>query len=149
MSQFPQTAEGGCHCGAQRYETHGAPNYVAYCHCDDCRRATGAPAVVYVVYPASSVTFLKGTRQIYTSSPGVSRTFCGACGTPLSYEAERKGDVVIGFFSGTIDTPAAFPPQKHVFHREHVSWFDTADRLPRYADVPTSGNATDNVAPRT
>lgn len=35
--------KGGCHCGAVRFETPDAPVYAAICHCEDCRRQSGAP----------------------------------------------------------------------------------------------------------
>jgi hypothetical protein len=56
-------------CGAVRYEAVGDPTAVAHCHCESCRRHSGAPAVT---------------------------------------------------------------PNLHVFHSERLSWFDTADHLPRY-----------------
>ncbi len=33
---------------------------------------------------------------------------------------------------GWNDGLAALVPELHVFHSERLSWFDTADRLPRY-----------------
>jgi hypothetical protein len=37
-----KTAAGGCMCGAVRYETIGEPVSVIHCHCESCRRHTGA-----------------------------------------------------------------------------------------------------------
>ena len=34
---------GGCRCGAVRFEASADPHHVSYCHCKDCRRASGAP----------------------------------------------------------------------------------------------------------
>ena len=36
---------GGCHCGAVRYEMPEDVAHHALCHCTDCRKASGAPAV--------------------------------------------------------------------------------------------------------
>ncbi len=33
---------GGCHCGAVRYTMHAAPLSVLHCHCESCRKASGA-----------------------------------------------------------------------------------------------------------
>jgi hypothetical protein len=147
MRAYPDKANGGCHCGSVRYEVTKEPDYVAFCHCETCRKTTGAPAVVYSVYLDKNVNFTKGERKIYQSSPGVSRTFCGECGTPLSYESEWQGDVVIGFFVGTLDEPDLFPPQRHVFHSERVEWFDAADKLPRFLGVPKAGKEPDSFGP--
>lgn len=129
-------AEGGCYCGAVRYEALGKPDYVAYCHCDDCRKSTGAPVVTYSVYPENQVRFVNGKRKVFEPEPGIHRTFCSDCGTPLSYESEWDDQIVIGVFIGTLDDPSAFPPEKHVFDLDRISWFDVSDHLPRYYQVP-------------
>ncbi len=147
MSTYPNKANGGCHCGAVRYEVTTEPDYVAFCHCETCRKTTGAPAVVYSVYLDKNVVFTVGQRKTYHSSPGVSRTYCGDCGTSLSYESEWNGDIVIGFFVGTMDEPNLFPPQRHVFHGDRVEWFDAADKLPRFLGVPKAGNEPDSIGP--
>ena len=82
------------------------------------------------------VRFTKGDRKKYESSPGVFRTFCSECGTPLSYEAPWAGKVVIGFHVGTLDEPERFPPDKHVFDVDRIPWFEMADHLPRFHKVP-------------
>jgi hypothetical protein len=95
MNDDPQKVTGGCHCGAIRYEATGEPLYVPYCHCASCRGTTGAPVVMFVNFEEKAVQFTKGERKVYHSSPGVNRTFCGDCGTPLSYEGEWGGNTII------------------------------------------------------
>lgn len=152
MGQINEKHFGGCYCGAIRYQVDGKPNYVSYCHCDDCRKSTGAPVVVYSVYLPEQVHFTDGERKIYESTPGINRTFCPDCGTPLSYEAKWQGQMVIGFFVGTLDNPELFPPERHVFDIDRVSWFDVADHLPRYHKAPSGkdpirfGPATDTIS---
>jgi hypothetical protein len=41
-------AEGGCLCGAVRYQISFEPRSADYCHCRMCRRAAGAPVVARV-----------------------------------------------------------------------------------------------------
>ena len=125
---------GGCMCGAVRFEARGEPIVVVHCHCTSCRRHTGAPLVTLVSFEAEQVTFTKGERRIYVSSPGVKRAFCGDCGTTLTWESHQRGQDLIEFHIGTLDEPDALPPSLHVFHGERLAWFDTADRLPRYEE---------------
>ena len=42
--------EGGCQCGAIRYQISGEPVMAAICHCAMCRRANAAPAVAWAMY---------------------------------------------------------------------------------------------------
>ena len=37
--------QGGCLCGAVRYETRGESFSVAHCHCHSCRKHNGGPLV--------------------------------------------------------------------------------------------------------
>ncbi len=126
------TTTGGCHCGAVRYEASGDPVYVPYCHCESCRRTTGAPVVLYVMYEKHQVRFTKGERKLYASSPGVRRGFCSDCGTSLSYEGDWGGKTIVEFLIGSLDDPEAFVPDRHAFYADKISWFDVADQLPRH-----------------
>ena len=88
MSEPP--LEGGCLCGAVRYRIDAPPLWTAYCHCATCRRSTGAPVTMFVGARSESVRFTAGERAMYASSPDVQRGFCARCGTPLTYESERR-----------------------------------------------------------
>ena len=48
---------GGCRCGAIRFEAAGEPVHISYCHCGDCRRASGAPLTAFIGFGAADVTF--------------------------------------------------------------------------------------------
>ena len=132
MERNPEKVTGGCHCGAMRYEATGAPLYVPYCHCETCRKTTGAPVVMFIMFKREQVRFTQGERRIYRSSPEVERTFCPDCGTPLSYEGDWGEDTTIEFYVSTLDDPERFVPDRHVFYGDRISWFDVADQLPRY-----------------
>jgi hypothetical protein len=94
--------------------------------------------VVYAVCLPEQVHFACDKRKTYESAPGIHRTFCPDCGTPLSYEAEWQGQVIVGLFVGTLDNPELFPPERHVFDLDRISWFDVADHLPRYHQTPSA-----------
>jgi hypothetical protein len=120
-------------CGAVRYETTAASFATNYCHCASCRKHTGAPVVAFVGYKRDQVTFTKGERKIYESSPGVGRAFCGQCGTSLTWEGDG-GELgpLVEILVSTLDNPEDFAPQSHVLHGERLPWFETTDSLPRY-----------------
>ena len=125
---------GGCLCRAVRYEAHGQPVWVGHCHCRSCRSHTGAPVVTYASFKAHQVTFTRGERKVYESSPGVGRGFCRNCGTPLTWEGiddPARGPIVEVHIS-TLDEPDTFTPINHLFYVEKISWFDVFDDLPRY-----------------
>ena len=132
----PTRHAGGCLCGALRYEFEAPPKWVGYCHCQSCRRNTGAPVAAFVGLLRGKFRYVKGTPVRFESSPQTWRSFCGQCGSPITYESSRWADEV-HVNMGTLDAPGDFAPTFHVHVAERVSWFETADSLPRY---PASGD---------
>ena len=122
---------GGCQCGRIKFEAAGDTNWIAHCHCSDCRRTTGAALATYAGYDAKKVRFLAGEPADYASSPGVTRRFCPNCGTPISFESTRW-PTEIHLFVCTFDDPEAFEPRAHVYVSEQLSWLHLGDDLPRH-----------------
>lgn len=126
---------GGCMCGEVRYETTGEPPYVGHCHCTNCRKHTGAPVVTLVGFLRSRVKFTKGNRKLYNSSTSIQRSFCGQCGTSLTWEGTYMNHPRIALHISTFDNPDAIIPSVHWNHKERISWFDVADKLPRMSST--------------
>jgi hypothetical protein len=126
-----QLHEGGCLCGAVRYRAAGAPSIVEYCHCPSCRRISGSAVACLAGFPRENFEIVQGEPVPFESSPGVTRSFCGRCGTPMLYENERFAEsVYLGI--GTLDAPESLPPGQHVWVSTHIPWLEIADDLPRY-----------------
>jgi hypothetical protein len=122
---------GGCSCGAVRYETEAAPFHRTLCHCVDCRRAAGAPAVAWFTVPAAELRFVRGSPALHRSSPQVERGFCGACGTQLSYRNDAYRDE-IDVSTCSLDDPGAASPQDHTFAAQRLDWMRVDDGLAVY-----------------
>jgi hypothetical protein len=130
--------EGGCLCGSVRYRVTAAPVAVSYCHCPSCRRASGAPATAWAMFAEDAFAWTGAAPARYGSSPGVERTFCGTCGTPLVYLADALPglvDVTVGSF----DEPAALAPAMHIWESRRLPWLRIEDGLPRHAEFPPFG----------
>ena len=126
------TTTGHCLCGAIQYEFDGEPTMVEHCHCASCRRQTASSVATFLMVPKASLRFTRGEPKEYSSSPGVHRSFCGDCGSPICYRTERR-PTIIDLFHGTLSVPAALAPQFHVHSQEQLPWFEILDDLPRYA----------------
>jgi len=118
--------EGSCQCGAIRFRIEGEPKWIAHCHCSDCRRATGAAVSTYVGAEKERVVFKTGTPSAYSSSKGVRRSFCGACGSPIAYEGERWPSE-IHFFVGLFERAEELVPQGHAYEAEKLPWLHIVD----------------------
>lgn len=125
------TFEGGCFCGAVRIRAEGEPLCVPCCHCNDCRRWSGAPLSIFAGYRVEQVEMMRGMSRTYESSPGVRRSFCGECGTALFYEDERlPGEIYIAI--GVFDDPEQFEPESHSWSSQSLRWLRLRDDLPRH-----------------
>jgi hypothetical protein len=136
---------GRCLCGDIRYEYSGTPSKILHCHCESCRRHASSPITTFVCVAGENFRYTSGTPVAYASSPGVTRTHCGRCGSPISYASSRSSQVDL--YIGTLDDPAAAVPTYHVHVAEQLPWFETADALPRYEREKT-GNAPVRHGPR-
>ncbi|MGH1480076.1 MAG: GFA family protein [Geminicoccales bacterium] len=61
-----------------------ATDAVAYYHCADCRRVTGAPVAAFAAFDETAVAFTPNEGRKVMASPGVTRIFCETCGSPLT-----------------------------------------------------------------
>jgi hypothetical protein len=134
--------EGGCLCGAVRYRVTGQSLARALCHCRSCRLASGAPSVAWTVFPARQFAIMLGEPNRYRSSPPVVRTFCGNCGTPLTYQHASRQDK-IDVTTVTLDSPDDFPPTKEIWLEHKVAWERLNEGLEHYprSSVPESSAA--------
>jgi len=121
---------GRCLCGGVRYECTGEPLWAAHCHCESCRRFHSAPFISAFGVARERVRFTGEPVRVYESSPGVRRSFCPRCGSPMSYERDTDPDE-IALFAATLDKPERFQPQEHVLADEQLPWVHLADGLPR------------------
>lgn len=123
---------GRCLCGAVTFEYRGEENWRAHCHCESCRRQTSSPFTTFMGVPDGTWRFTGEDPKVYVSSPGVRRLFCGTCGAPVAYDADRFPDE-IHFYAASLDDPAAFEPECHVHAGEKLSWIHLDDGLPRHS----------------
>lgn len=125
---------GGCYCGDVRYATDAEPFHETICHCATCRRVVGAASVAWFSVPPGTLRFAAGEPVRFHSNPDVTRTFCGRCGTSLTYQSDRfpnEIDVTIA----SLDDPNALPPKDHVQSVGKLRWMRLCDGLPVHATV--------------
>jgi hypothetical protein len=137
---------GGCLCGAVRYECTGNPEDASYCHCDDCKRATGGPYTVGVLVQAAALRIVSGQVKGYTTTADsgrwITREFCPNCGSPLFTRAEKCPDHVF-LKAGSLDEPELVKPSSQTWTTRAVPWATIDENLPCY---PQSGPSQDDTS---
>ena len=136
--------EGGCACGAVRYRLTDAPMFVHCCHCSCCQTETGSAFVLNALIESDRVETLRGApAPVLTpseSGKGQQIWRCPTCRVALWSNYGGAADVLRFVRIGTLDTPAALPPDVHIYTRSKLPWVT----LP--ADVPAFEAYYDSAA---
>ncbi|MEM1231916.1 MAG: GFA family protein [Pseudomonadota bacterium] len=126
--------EGGCLCGAIRYEVTGAPAMAAVCHCRNCQKQAGSAFSTLIGVGKTQFEIRSGEPKLYTdqdttSGAPVGRYFCGDCGSPI-YSAVPAQPETIFIKSGTLDDTSDFAPQLHFWCSTKQPWVTLGDGVP-------------------
>lgn len=135
---------GKCLCGAVRWRCTAAPLWQAHCHCDSCRKTTASPFTSFIGMHKSAVVFSGDAPGTYASSPGVTRSFCQTCGTPMAFASTRWPEET-HLYAASLDDPTLFAPTAHVNWGERVDWADLHDGLKKYTTSGDDGEIDKNA----
>jgi hypothetical protein len=126
--------QGSCLCGSIKYVVRGALGKALYCHCSRCRKASGSAFAANALISECCFEIISGAEMLrtFTTSEGVHRTFCSACGSPII----SRRDSLPGMLRlrlGTLDTPTE-GPSAHIFVASKADWYEIHDALPQHAE---------------
>jgi hypothetical protein len=122
-----------CLCEAVRFEIDGPFGPVVYCHCSQCRRASGTAFAANADVTAADVRWIAGRERLaeYEASPGAFRVFCSRCGSPLFSRSTARPEV-IRVRLGALDGDPGRRAVAHVWVGSKAPWFEITDALPRF-----------------
>ncbi len=127
--------KGSCLCGAVEYEITGPLGPLFYCHCSRCRKANGSAFNAATPIAAADFRVVKGELRDYRNAAGVSRLFCGNCGSPIAGRRESAPETV-RVRIGTLDTPVEGKVSAHIFVGSKAEWHEICDDAPQYEERP-------------
>jgi hypothetical protein len=139
MPQPPSPAEplqGGCLCGAVRFEISRPFVSAGYCHCTHCQRRTGTASSANGRVPQEGFTLLQGAEELRSYQPegGRPKLFCASCGSAL-FSGDPFSDAEVAVRLGTLDRDPGIRPQYRQFVDSAASWEaipqDGLERYPR------------------
>ena len=116
--------QGGCLCGAVRYEITAEPEAMGKCHCIDCQKATGSAYFPFVVVKEDALKVTGNfAEHESTGSSGkkVWRHFCKTCGSSVFNNGEYFAGTK-AVHAGTLDNPKQFKPVVDIWVSQAVSW---------------------------
>jgi hypothetical protein len=117
--------EGGCLCGAVRYQAQGSPSRTVVCHCKFCQRCTGSAFAVWPTFAQRDVQ-TKGALSAYEhhsdeSGRWIRLNFCPRCGTTVTSTFE-KGLGEVAILGGTFDDTSWITVDRQVWTRSKHDW---------------------------
>jgi len=130
---------GGCLCGAIRYEVSGDIVRMVNCHCDDCRRNTGASFATNIFFNSEDVQVTKGEPRSFehVSDAGNRKIkeFCPTCGSQLF--SSTIGRPLTSVKVGSIEDANFVKPTANLYCKRALSYSHLSDDLKNFQEMPT------------
>jgi len=126
--------KGSCFCGNIQFEIKDTGGTVAACHCLDCRKASGAPFMIFVVVDIENYMIKNGNSGSIRYADGIKmRTFCSNCGSALTYENKHNPDD-IHVNVALLEKPEDFQIQYHVWIKRKLPGVKIVENVPVYLE---------------
>ncbi len=134
----PGSIGGSCLCDAVRFELEPPLGRWHNCHCSRCRRARGTAHASNVFLDAERFRWIRGEDQVdFYKLPEAERfgqAFCRTCGAKMPRINRKLGYVAVP--AGSLDDDPGARPERHIYVESKAPWFEIADTLPRFAELP-------------
>jgi len=128
-----------CACGAVKFEFDTDPDFVANCHCLDCKRASGGEMATFFGVPQDDFTVVSGQAKAHhyvaESGKGLDRNFCPDCGSRLFSTNLDSFPGFVFVMLGSLDRPELIAPKLEMFTKRRLKWNKPLD-LPQFESMP-------------
>ena len=135
----PMKLEGGCLCGAVRYEFEGDPAMVFFCHCRDCQQAGGSLFHYGILVPEPALK-VQGDLNSYESKAdsgrSITRNFCPTCGSGVLNTLEMAPGMAV-IKGGSLDETGP-KPTFELYTRSKPPWLENAIELRGFEQTATA-----------
>jgi hypothetical protein len=129
-----------CACGAVKFEFDTDPDFIANCHCLDCKKASGGEMATFFAIPQDDFTLISGEPKkrhyVAESGKGLDRNFCPECGVRLFTSSLESFPGLVFVMLGSLDRPELIEPKIEMFTKRRLKWAKPLD-LPQFEGMPT------------
>ncbi|MBI1210572.1 MAG: aldehyde-activating protein [Alphaproteobacteria bacterium] len=113
----PPPHKGGCLCGAARFSLSARPLAVNACHCNACKKLTGATNLLMLLGERAAFSFtgdVERYRRRADSGREIDVVRCANCGVRMWHEPLSAPDLVF-IAAGTLDDTSWAVPASHIW----------------------------------
>ena len=125
---------GSCFCNAVQFKVSSAPKAVVNCHCDFCRKHSGAAFSTYAVVPEAALEIIAGQDSIsaFQFKENAHKHFCKQCGSPLFNKNERYSGMCMVYLGG-ITEPLNIVPTANIYCESQLAWVPAVAEIRSFA----------------
>jgi hypothetical protein len=120
---------GGCSCDAVRFEITEVAD-AGYCHCNRCRKQTGAPVSAFVHVPRAGFKLLSGELIAELWERRGRGMICASFWGGVCFDMGDRDLLSIDI--GLLDEPARVRPTFHQCVSSKLPWLELNANLPRF-----------------
>ena len=132
-------SQGGCYCGALRYEAGGDPLFRGQCHCRECQYFSGGHPNAVLGMPAGEFKYTRGEPASFTRSDletPATREFCGQCGTQILARSPAMASAVM-LKVGTLDDQSLYgTPQMAIYLCDQQPYHHVPEGIATFERTP-------------
>jgi len=135
-----ESYQGGCLCGAVKYEITEMEPRIGHCHCSMCRKFHGAAFATLASVRSENFHWVQGEEKLktFTAENETGRRFCPECGSSMVFVDVDDDGEWVEIAIGTLDSDIKERPTAHIFVEHGANWYDVTDHLPQYKDGSNS-----------
>ena len=127
---------GSCLCRTITYKSNSAPLRTFNCHCEDCRKCSGAPYLTNIFVKEVDLD-IQGTLNSYIhqseSGNKITKRFCENCGCQLfSFNEGRPG--LVRIHAGTVNELEVVKPQGDVWISKKIPYIKLDETLDSFQE---------------
>lgn len=129
-----KTYRGSCLCGEIRFEADTFEPRAGNCHCRMCRKFHGAAYATFAEVRRQHFRWISGEELLrhFTAANATVRSFCGNCGSSLSFHSPRAPADLVEIALGCFDDDVPVKPDAHIYLASGAKWAAPQDDLPHY-----------------
>src|SRR5262245_33487215 len=130
-----------CACGACQFEFDTDPSFIANCHCNDCKKASGGEMATWFGVPADDFRIVSGKPKAFAyiaeSGKRLERNFCPDCGARMFTSNLEAFPGTVFVQLGSLDRPDLIePPKLEIFTKRRLRWMKPLD-VPQFPTMPS------------
>ena len=131
-----QNFTGSCLCRAVTYKSETAPLRTFNCHCEDCRKCSGAPFLTNIFVKEATLDIQGNLKSyIHQSKSGnrITKKFCEQCGCQMfSFNEGRPG--LVRIHAGTVNELEVVKPQGDVWISKKIPYIKLDETLDSFQE---------------